>query len=116
VCGKKKKAIDKVSYKSKLVRVQRLINIRIAKAYHTVSNEAPCLLTGLTPIAIKIDEASQFYQLTKVGQKRKHWLIPCEYAIKYHYRTLCVLYHTSYKHNGKISIKLSHTHTHTHTL
>ena len=50
-------------------RVQRLINIRIAKAYHTVSNEALCILTGLTPIAIKIDEASQFYQLTKGSKK-----------------------------------------------
>jgi hypothetical protein len=48
-----KKAIDKVSYKSKIVRVQRLINIKIAKAYHTVSNEALCILTGLAPVAIK---------------------------------------------------------------
>ena len=48
-----KKTIDKVSYKLKLVRVQRLINIRIAKAYRTVSNEALCILTGLIPIDIK---------------------------------------------------------------
>jgi len=48
------KTIYKVSYKSKLVRSQRLINIRIAKAYRMVSNEAPCILTGLIPIAIKI--------------------------------------------------------------
>jgi len=33
-------AIDKACYKLKLVRVQRLINIKIAKAYRTVSNEA----------------------------------------------------------------------------
>jgi hypothetical protein len=44
-----KRAIDKVSYKSKIVRVQRLINIKIAKVHRTVSNEALCILTGLTP-------------------------------------------------------------------
>jgi hypothetical protein len=35
-----KKAIDKDSYISKLVRVKSLINIKIAKACLTVSNEA----------------------------------------------------------------------------
>jgi len=48
------KAIDKVSYKLKIVRVQRIINIRIAKLYRTVLNEALCILTGLTPIGIKV--------------------------------------------------------------
>ena len=63
------KTIYKVSYKSKLARCQRLINIRIAKAYRMVSNEAPCILTGLIPIAIKIRGAFQFYQLTKSSTK-----------------------------------------------
>jgi hypothetical protein len=43
------KAINTASNKRKLIRVQRLINIKIAKAYRTVSNEALCALTGLTP-------------------------------------------------------------------
>jgi hypothetical protein len=34
--------------KHKLVRIQRLINVKIAKAYRTVSNEALCIITGLT--------------------------------------------------------------------
>jgi len=42
-------AINKASYKLKITRVQRLINIRLARAYRTVSNEALCILTGLTP-------------------------------------------------------------------
>jgi hypothetical protein len=49
-----KRAIDKVSYKLKVVRVQRLINIKIAKAYRTVSNEALLILTGLTPWPYKL--------------------------------------------------------------
>ena len=55
------KATELESYKSKLIRVQRLINLKIAKAYRTVSNDALCILTGMTPIAIKIEEAAQTY-------------------------------------------------------
>jgi hypothetical protein len=65
-----RKAIDKVGYKTKLVRVQRLMNIKAAKAYRTVSNDALCVQRGLTPITIKIQEASQFYQLTKGNRGR----------------------------------------------
>ncbi len=43
------KAIEMESYKLKLKRVQTLINIKTAKAFRIVSNEAPCALTGLTP-------------------------------------------------------------------
>ena len=43
------KAIEIESNKLKLKRIQRLINIKITKAYRTVSNEALCALTGLTP-------------------------------------------------------------------
>ena len=53
------KAIETESDKLKLKRVQRLVNIKIGKACRTVSNEALCALTGLTPIIIKIEEASE---------------------------------------------------------
>ena len=82
------KAMELESYKSKLIRVQRLINIKIAKAYRMVSNEALCMLTGMTPIAIKIEEAAQLYQLTKGNTNKeaqvdshmgvKHWQHPAE--------------------------------------
>jgi len=52
------KAIENGRYKSKLVRVQRLINIKTAKAYRTVSNEDLCILTGLTPNRHKNRESS----------------------------------------------------------
>jgi hypothetical protein len=64
--------MEKESYKSKLLRVQRLINFKMAKAYRTVSNEALCLLTGMTPIDIKIEEAAQLYQLTRGNTKAKN--------------------------------------------
>jgi hypothetical protein len=48
-------------YKNKVIRVQRLINIKIAKAYRTVSSDALCVITGITPINIKIEEAAELY-------------------------------------------------------
>ena len=59
------KALDTGSYKRRLERVQRLINIKIAKAYRTVSKEALCVLTGLTSITIEIEEAPQLYHIAR---------------------------------------------------
>jgi len=83
------KATELESYKAKLIRVQRLISVKIAKAYRTVSNEALRMLTGMTPIAIKIEEDAQIYQLTTGNTKGeesqvdshmevKHWQHPAE--------------------------------------
>jgi len=58
-------ALNKACYRTKLTRVQRLINIRIAKSYRTVSNEALCMITGLTPIDIKIEETARLFQSPK---------------------------------------------------
>ena len=78
--------MDKACYRQKLARVQRLINIKMAKACRAVSNEALCILTGQTPITIKIEEAAKLHQLTKGSRKEevmiehdtwtKHWLHP----------------------------------------
>jgi hypothetical protein len=76
------KVIDRINYKLKLIRVQRLINIKFAKAYRTVSNEEICILTGLNPIAIKIEEAVQFYELTR-GSTKDEALIDYDRGVKY---------------------------------
>jgi hypothetical protein len=78
-------ALTKVCYNIKLTRV-RLINIRIAKSYRTVSNEALFMITGLTPVDTRIKENAQLYQITKRNKqeeeqldhdtKTKHWLHP----------------------------------------
>jgi hypothetical protein len=60
-----KDVIKRSCYKAKLVRIQRLINIKIPKAYRTVSNEALCIITGLIPINFKIEEAAKFHRITK---------------------------------------------------
>jgi hypothetical protein len=63
------KAIDMGRNKHRHARVQRLINIKIAKAYRTVSTEALSVLTGLTPITIKIEEASKYYHIIRSCEK-----------------------------------------------
>ena len=60
-----KSVLDNTSYKAKLIRIKRLINIIIAKAYSTVSNEALCVITGLTPINIKIEETARYCECLK---------------------------------------------------
>jgi len=42
--------------RAKCIRVQRVINLRIAKAYLTVSHEALCILTGIPAINIEAEE------------------------------------------------------------
>ena len=37
----------------------------MAKAYRTVSHEVLCVVTGMMPIDIKIEEAARLYHLTK---------------------------------------------------
>ena len=78
-----KSVLDITSYKAKLIRIQRLINIRIAKAYRTASNEALCVITGLIPINIKIEETAKYYESVKrtwkpvrSGNGIKHWTHP----------------------------------------
>jgi len=76
------KKFKKILYSS----VQRHINIRIAKAYRTYTNEALCILTGTTPIEIKAEEAANLYRITRDRQKHqldyevepKNWTHPAD--------------------------------------
>lgn len=48
----------------KLQRTQRLMNIKISKAYRTISYEASCVVAGVKPIGITVAEASKIYRAT----------------------------------------------------
>jgi hypothetical protein len=66
-------ALEKECNKTVYNRVQCLININIAKAFRTTSNEALCTLTGLIPIAIKAEEAAKLYNtMRKVKSTRSN--------------------------------------------
>ena len=56
----------------KYIRVQRLTNIRMAKAFCTTSSEALCILTGMTPIIIKTEEAVKQYNIRKGKGSQTH--------------------------------------------
>jgi len=60
-----KNVLNKSCYKAKINRIQRHINLRIARAYLTVSNEALCVINGITPIHIKVDEIGRVYEITQ---------------------------------------------------
>jgi len=62
-----KSVLKRHCYKAKIIRIQRLINLKMAKAYLTVSNEALCIINDITPINIKIEEIGKLYEITKGG-------------------------------------------------
>jgi hypothetical protein len=78
-----KKVLDNKCYKAKLIRIQSLINIRKAKAYHTVSNKVLYVTMGLIPINIKIGGTAKYYECIKEfgnwfdwEMDLKHWTHP----------------------------------------
>jgi hypothetical protein len=60
-------ALEEEHNRKKIKTVQRLINIKIAKAFRTVSQEALSILTGLPPIIIKLQETAELYNIKKTG-------------------------------------------------
>jgi hypothetical protein len=79
-------ALEKECNKTTHNRVQRLNNIKIAKAFRTTSKEALCTLTVLTPIVIKAEEAAKLYNIMRKSQVHeidyevhpKDWLHPAD--------------------------------------
>jgi hypothetical protein len=66
----------------KYIRPQRMINLRIAKAFCTTSNEALCIVADTTPILLKIQEAIRIYNLKK-GRGNQTHAIDREVELKY---------------------------------
>jgi hypothetical protein len=68
----------------KTKRVQRLINIKIAKAYRTTSHEAPCVLTGITTILIERGNQVKIYHSTRGNAKSEQYDAPIHYCQQNH--------------------------------
>ena len=78
-------AIRKRRNLAKYKRIQRLMNIKIAKAYRTISYEASCVIAGEPPIEILLGQKVQTYVNTKVNNSDydaplevRHWRHPAE--------------------------------------
>ena len=57
--------LNRSCFKANLIRIKRLINFRMTKAYRTVSNEALCVMNGIIHINIKTEETGKYYDITK---------------------------------------------------
>jgi len=67
--------IDAMKYtynRRKYIRVQRMINLRIAKAFRKTSNEALCIVADTTAIFLKTAEAVRIYNLKKGRGNQTH--------------------------------------------
>jgi ribonuclease HI len=61
----------------KMQSTQRLINIKIAKAYRTISYDASCVLAGVQPIGIEIEGKTILYKKKhSTGKGDKEWDTP----------------------------------------
>ena len=69
-------------YRRKYIRVQRLINISMAKAYQTTSSEAHCMVTAMTPITIKLEEIVKRYNTNK---RKNIGLREVDHEVEYKY-------------------------------
>jgi late competence protein required for DNA uptake (superfamily II DNA/RNA helicase) len=66
----------------KYIRAQRMINLRIAKAFCTTSNKALCIVADTTSILLKTEEAVGIYNLKK-GRGNQTHAIDREVKLKY---------------------------------
>jgi hypothetical protein len=73
-----KEAVCKQRYFRTMQSVQRLINIKIAKVYNTISFEASCLMAGVPPIGILKAGRVQLYK-GKHGVERSG--LECDMAL-----------------------------------
>ena len=64
----------------KLKRVQRLINIKIARAYHTTSHEALCVPTEMTLILTEMGSQAEIHNNTRGNDKSKQYDAPEHYS------------------------------------
>lgn len=65
------KSVDIAHYRQKLMRMQRVIAIRVSRAYRTVSGNAALVFSGLTPIDLLAKERKRVYEGTGGGKKEK---------------------------------------------
>ena len=72
---------------TKIIIIERLIYLRIAKSYRTVSNGALYVVVGIKAIHIEIEEAGRYYEITKgkgIQYNRemelKNWIHPTKHV------------------------------------
>jgi ribonuclease HI len=69
--------------RQKYARVQQLINIQMARAYRTTSSEALCIMTGMIPIILKLEEVIKQYTFK---EKQHYQTTHLNYDVEHRYR------------------------------
>ena len=123
-------AMEKKCNKIIYSRVQRLMNMKIANVYGTISYEALCILTGTIPIEINAEETAKLYRIKRDTQNHqldheaepKDWTHPADSVSVSKTRKRNALF--TYSHmeaktkteSDRESLYIYiYTHTHTHT-
>jgi hypothetical protein len=101
-----KNVMNKSCYKTKLIRIQRLINIRISKSYRTIANEAFWVINGLIPINIKLEGTGKYEIKKEKGihcdreMEVKNWRNPAKHFKIIESRNIA---HTSCKYTQTVA-------------
>jgi hypothetical protein len=74
-----KESLHRKSNASKFKRIQRLINIKIAKAYRNTLHEALSVLTGIPPILTELGNLTQLYHITRRNESDGLYDAPQDY-------------------------------------
>lgn len=61
-------AMEVKSYARSVIRVYRRSVLRVARAFRTVSYEAACVVAGMVPIELLVDERTRLYRKRKTGE------------------------------------------------
>ena len=96
----RKTQLHAASYKHQYIYPVKVI--KIAKAYRTVSNEALCVITGLIPINIKIDETVMYCDYIKGNENQ----FDREMEVKYWTHQTKVVETTAAQEESKHTIKV----------
>jgi len=90
------KALEKEFNGKMYNRVQRLMTIKIAKAYRKTTNEALCTLTGLTQIVIQAEEETKILNMMRECSKNYTYICASNRMDK-----PCRHFHNNRKHRRK---------------
>jgi len=90
-------AVRKNKNFTKYKRIQRVINIKITKAYRSISYDASCVTAGVQPIQITTKQKVQTYMTTKINYLEydaplevRKWRNPAELATVHEMENGCM--------------------------
>ena len=72
--------MQRKSNTAKIRRIQRLTDMKLAKAYRTTSYEALCVLTAIIPIRNELENVAKVYHITRGRNQDDLYDAPLRYS------------------------------------